>query len=76
MRRRFSGLRSSATHEAAGTISPLGMVGDRDAVVNLSQARLLDSKRLVRKIGMLDERTFRDLTRALAYTLFPSLTLK
>jgi mRNA interferase MazF len=55
---------------------PLGIVGDRDAVANLSQARLFDSKRLIRKIAMLDERTFRELAKALALTLFPSLELK
>jgi len=53
----------------------LGMVDDRDAVANLSQARLFDTKRLIRKIGMLDERTFRELAKALALTLFPFLPL-
>ena len=55
---------------------PLGEVGDREAVANLSQARLFDTKRLIRKIGMLDERTYRELARALALTLFPFLSLK
>jgi mRNA-degrading endonuclease toxin of MazEF toxin-antitoxin module len=55
---------------------PLGKVDDREAVANLSQARLFDTKRLIRKIGMIDECTFRDLTRALALTLFPALPLK
>jgi mRNA-degrading endonuclease toxin of MazEF toxin-antitoxin module len=55
---------------------PLGVIGDREAVANLSQARLFDSKRLLRKIGMLDELTFRHLGKALALTLFPSLDLK
>jgi mRNA interferase MazF len=54
----------------------LGKVGDRDAVANLSQARLFDSKRLIRKIGTLDEDTFRELAKALALTLFPFLPLK
>lgn len=55
---------------------PLGTVGDREAAANLSQVRLFDSKRLIRKIGMLNERTFRQLGRAIALTLFPSLELK
>ena len=55
---------------------PLGTVGDREAVANLSQARPYDSKRLIRKIGMLDEQTFRHLAKALALTLFPFLPLK
>ena len=55
---------------------PLGTIGDREAVANLSQARLFDTKRFIRKVGMIDERTFRDLARSLALTLFPSLPLK
>lgn len=55
---------------------PVGKVGDREAVVNLSQARLFDTKRLIRKIGTVEDRTFRDLVRALVYTLFPSVPLK
>lgn len=45
-------------------------------MVNLSQARLFDTKRLIRKIGTMDERTFRELATALALTLFPFLHLK
>jgi hypothetical protein len=52
---------------------PLGKVDDREAVANLSQARLFDTKRLIRKIGTVDERTFRELAKALALTLFPFL---
>jgi len=37
---------------------PLGKIGDREASANLSQIRLFDTKRLVRKIGMLDEDNF------------------
>ena len=55
---------------------PLGQVGDREAVANLSQARLFDAKRLIRKMGTLDERTYRELSKALALTLFPFLQLK
>ena len=55
---------------------PLGTVDDREAVANLSQARLFDTKRLIRKIGTVDERTFRGLAKALALTLFPFLDLK
>lgn len=54
----------------------LGKIDDRDAVANLSQARLFDSKRLIRKIGTVDERTYHELAKALALTLFPFLTLK
>jgi mRNA-degrading endonuclease toxin of MazEF toxin-antitoxin module len=53
---------------------PLGVIDDREAVANLSQVRLLDTKRLIRKIGTLDETTFHELARALVLTLFPFLT--
>jgi hypothetical protein len=38
--------------------------------------RLYDTKRLIRKIGTLDNDTFRQLAKALALTLFPFLPLK
>lgn len=55
---------------------PLGQISDREAVANLSQARLFDTKRLIRKIGTLDEPIFRQLAKALSLTLFPYLPLK
>ena len=55
---------------------PLGRVDDREAVANLSQARLFDTKRFIRKIGTVNEHTFRELAMALALTLFPFLPLK
>jgi mRNA-degrading endonuclease toxin of MazEF toxin-antitoxin module len=54
----------------------LGTVGDREAVANISQARLHDTKLLIRKMGTVDDRTFRELAKALALTLFPFLLLK
>lgn len=54
----------------------LGKVDDREAVANLSQARLFDTKRLIRKIGTIDEDTFHELAKTLALTLFPFLLLK
>ena len=63
-------------HERSGPYYfPLGKIDDREAVANLSQVRLFDTKRLIRKTGMLDERTFRELGKALALTLFPFLLL-
>jgi mRNA-degrading endonuclease toxin of MazEF toxin-antitoxin module len=64
-------------HERSGRYYfPLGKIEDRDAVANLSQVRLFDTKRLIRKMGTLDERTFRELSKALALTLFPFLMFK
>ena len=54
----------------------LGTIGDREAVANLSQVRLFDTKRLIRKISTLEEDTFRTLATTLALTLFPFLPLK
>jgi mRNA-degrading endonuclease toxin of MazEF toxin-antitoxin module len=54
----------------------LGTVGDRQAVANLSQARLFDSKRLIRKIGTVEESTFLELAKTLTGTLFPFLEVK
>jgi len=55
---------------------PLGKVEEREAVANLSPVRPFDTKRLIRKIGTVDERTFRELAKVLALTLFPFLPLK
>lgn len=51
---------------------PVGLVDDREASAILSQVRLLDTKRLVRKIRMLDANVFEDLTARLKNTLFPT----
>ena len=48
----------------------LGKVEDRDATAVLSQIRLIDSKRLIRKIETLDEKVFKkvkDLMRTLIF---------
>lgn len=49
----------------------LGLIEERDASAVLSQVRLCDSKRLVRKITTLDESTFEKLQKAVKATLFP-----
>ena len=54
----------------------LGKVGDRDAVVNLSQLRLYDTKRLIRKIGTVDKDLFHQLAKSVTLTLFPFLSLQ
>ena len=48
----------------------LGTVDDREASVVLSQIRLIDTKRLVRKIATLEEGIFEELKSALRRTLF------
>ena len=49
---------------------PLGKIEDKDASAILSQVRLIDTKRLVRKITTLDQRSFDGLKEALQRTLF------
>lgn len=58
-------------HERTGKYYfSVGKVEERNAVANLSQARLFDSKRLIRKIATLDEPTFKGLQKALSEVLF------
>ena len=49
---------------------PLGKIEGRDASVILSQVRLIDTKRLVRKIATIDKNTFEELKKALKGALF------
>lgn len=48
----------------------LGVIEEREASAVLSQVRILDTKRLVRKIGVLDHQKFEKLKHALIATLF------
>lgn len=47
----------------------LGEVDGREASAVLSQVRIIDTKRLVRKIGVLDKKSFAALKKALAEIL-------
>ena len=44
---------------------PLGMIEDREASANLSQIRLFDTKRLMNRVGMLDETIFELIKKAI-----------
>lgn len=44
---------------------PIGKVDGREATAVLSQVRLFDTKRLVRKVGVLDQETFEKLKASL-----------
>ena len=48
----------------------LGKVEEEDASAILSQVRLIDTRRLVRKVGMLDEKIFNELKENLKKILF------
>ena len=48
----------------------LGEVEGRDASAVLSQVRIIDTKRLVRKMGVLNRQKFEELQQALVATLF------
>lgn len=49
---------------------PVGRIEEREASAILSQVRLIDTKRLVRKITMLNEAVFTELKEKLKKTLF------
>jgi mRNA-degrading endonuclease toxin of MazEF toxin-antitoxin module len=49
---------------------PIGAFGGKSSFVILSQVRLVDTKRLIEKIGILDECRFVELKSALQRTLF------
>jgi mRNA-degrading endonuclease toxin of MazEF toxin-antitoxin module len=49
----------------------IGNIDGPDSTANLSQTRLTDARRLVRKIGTLDEKIFLELKRVLQKELFP-----
>jgi mRNA-degrading endonuclease toxin of MazEF toxin-antitoxin module len=49
---------------------PIGLVEKKPALVILSQIRFIDTKRLIRKCGILDEEIFNELKSALQRTLF------
>jgi mRNA interferase MazF len=48
----------------------LGKIEDRDSTAILSQIRLVDTKRLIKKIVTLDEETFGKLQEAIKKTIF------
>lgn len=48
----------------------LGKIEGKDATANLSQLRLLDTRRLIRKMGTLDQDTFSRLSEALQKVIF------
>lgn len=49
----------------------LGKIGDRDATAKLSQAKVVDTRRFVRKIGVLEQSLFKQLQDVLKDILFP-----
>jgi len=49
---------------------PIGLVEGREASVILSQVRLIDAKRLIRKMGIIDEAIFKEIKNVLRRTLF------
>lgn len=48
----------------------LGKIEGREASVNLSQIRIFDTKRLIKKIGMLEENKFKELLEKIKKILF------
>ncbi len=50
---------------------PIGKIDGREASAILSQVRTIDTKRLVRKMGTIDEALFAEICGSLKETLFP-----
>jgi mRNA interferase MazF len=66
----FFGVALTGKEKRGRYYAPIGEVEGRAASVVLSQARLLDSKRLVRKMATLDEGTFERVCGLLQEALF------
>ncbi len=66
----FLGVTLTGTKKEGKFYFYLGKVVDREASANLSQIKLFDTNRLVRKMVTLDEGTFNDLIAKIKKTLF------
>jgi mRNA interferase MazF len=66
----FLGAALTGKKKAGKFYFPVGLVEDKEASVILSQVRLVDTKRLIRKMGIVDEGIFVELKNALRRTLF------
>lgn len=66
----FFGVALTGRKKSGRFFTPVGTVDGREASAILSQVRLIDTRRLVRKIGTLDEGIFERLCDALKGTLF------
>ena len=69
----FFGVALTGSKKKGKYYFPLGKIDGREASVILSQIRLIDTKRLVRKMAILDKNTFEQLKKALKGTLFDEL---
>ncbi len=49
---------------------PVGLVGGKEAIAVISQVRFFDTKRLIKKIGTINEERFQALKEMLKYMLF------
>jgi mRNA interferase MazF len=66
----FFGVPLTGKQKAGKYYFPLGKISDRDATAILSQALPIDTKRLIRKTGTINEAFFKDVCKALKKTLF------
>lgn len=69
-RNMFFGVALTSRPKSGRYYLPIGMIENRMATAILSQVRLFDTKRLVRKITTLDNSTFKEVCEALRKTLF------
>lgn len=66
----FFGVALTGREKSGKYYVPLGDVGGRPASVILSQVRLIDSRRLIRRIAVLDENMFEKVCVSLQEVLF------
>ena len=66
----FFGVALTGRKKEGAYYHPIGILEGREATANLSQVRLMDTKRLIRKMGTLDDATFTKLARKLKVVLF------
>jgi len=66
----FLGVALTSKKKSGKYYFPLGVIGDREACAILSQIKLFDARRLISKIGVLNQGTFIKLKSALWQALF------
>jgi len=66
----FLGIALTGRRKEGKYYFPIGLIDGREASAILSQVRLIDTKRLVKKIGSLDAVLFEELKNVLKRTLF------
>jgi mRNA interferase MazF len=70
----FIGIPLSSKIKKSEFYFPLGKIGEENASAIMSQVRALSSKRLIKKIGTLNKKTFAELVKAASTCVFGDLS--